>query len=129
MAKNPVRILIVEDEKPLLKLLVKKVEDQGWEASTALDGIEAAKKIATERPTLVLLDLLLPKRDGISVLKEMRERRETADIPVVVLTNLSTGESVSAVLDAGGTDYLVKTDYTLEDVITKIRQRLPKERK
>lgn len=128
MKKNPVRILVVEDEKPLLKLLVKKVEDEGWEASTALDGIEAAKKIASERPTLVLLDLLLPKRDGISVLKEMRERKETADIPVVVLTNLSTGESVSAVLDAGGTDYLVKTDYTLEDVITKIRQRLPKER-
>lgn len=129
MKKNPVRILIVEDERPLLKLLVKKVEDEGWEASTALDGVEAARKISTERPTLVLLDLLLPKRDGISVLKEMRERKETADIPVVVLTNLSTGESVSAVLDAGGTDYLVKTDYTLDDVITKIRQRLPKERK
>ncbi|OGL78304.1 hypothetical protein A3F28_00340 [Candidatus Uhrbacteria bacterium RIFCSPHIGHO2_12_FULL_57_11] len=124
-SNNKPRILIVEDNLTLLNLIKEKVKSEGWTALTAVDGDEAAKKIWTQKPDLILLDLLLPKRDGVSVLREMRSRKETADIPVVVLTNLSDGETVEAVMAEGGTDFLVKTDYTLDDVMARVRQRLP----
>ncbi|OGL73668.1 hypothetical protein A3D72_01950 [Candidatus Uhrbacteria bacterium RIFCSPHIGHO2_02_FULL_57_19] len=124
-SNNKPRILIVEDNLTLLNLIKEKVKSEGWTALTAVDGDEAAKKIRTQNPDLILLDLLLPKRDGVSVLREMRSRKETADIPVVVLTNLSDGETVEAVMAEGGTDFLVKTDYTLDDVMARVRQRLP----
>src|SRR3990167_7534654 len=103
---NKPRILIVEDNLTLLNLIKEKVKSEGWTALTAVDGDEAAKKIRTQNPDLILLDLLLPKRDGVSVLRERRSRKEPADIPVVVLTNLSDGETVEAVMAEGGTDFL-----------------------
>lgn len=124
MAKDKRRILIVEDNLTLLALLKERIKEEGWEVLTAIDGNEAAEKIGKERPDVVLLDLLLPKRDGLSVLKEMRQKPQTAGIPVVVLTNLSDGETVTAVAAEGGTDFLVKTEYTLDDVVGRIRQRL-----
>lgn len=126
MAKSATTILVIEDNVTLLDLLKERLGQEGWKVETAVDGIEGFNHAVKVKPTLILLDLLLPKKDGVTVLKELRARADTKEIPVVVLTNLSDGETVANVLSSGGMDFLIKTDYTLDQVVDRIRKRLPK---
>lgn len=126
MSKPATTILVIEDNVTLLELLKERLEHEGWKVETAVDGVAGYEKALKSKPSLILLDLLLPKKDGVSVLKDLRAKKETKDIPVVVLTNLSDGETVANVLTHGGMDFLVKTDYTLDQVIERIKKRLPK---
>lgn len=123
--KNTV-ILIIEDNVTLLGLLRDRLGEEGWTVETATDGVLGLAKAMKQKPTLILLDLLLPKKDGVSVLKDLRATRDLKDIPVIVLTNLSDGETVANVLAYGGMDFLVKTDYSLDQVVERIKKRLPK---
>lgn len=123
--KNTV-ILIIEDNVTLLGLLRDRLGEEGWAVETATDGVLGLAKAMKFKPTLILLDLLLPKKDGVSVLKDLRAARDLKDIPVIVLTNLSDGETVANVLAYGGMDFLVKTDYSLDQVVERIKKRLPK---
>ena len=76
------------------------------------------------KPDLILLDLILPKIHGFDVLKELKEDEKTKEIPIIVLTNLERVEDVEKALELGATTYLVKADYTLEEVIEKIKNAL-----
>jgi CheY-like chemotaxis protein len=75
-------------------------------------------------PDLVLLDLIMPKLDGISVLREMKKDESLRNIPVIILTNLSTGDKVAEAMQLGTFDFLVKANYSLEDVLRKVKERL-----
>lgn len=123
---NNITILVVEDNVTLQGLLKERLSQEGWKIETASDGVEGLAKAQKIKPTLILLDLLLPKKDGVTVLKELREKADTKNIPVIVLTNLSDGETVANVLTSGGMDFLVKTDYSLDQVVERIKKRLPK---
>ncbi len=91
---------------------------------SALDG-ELGLKLAKERkPDLILLDLILPKVNGFDVLKNLKEDRETKNIPVIVLTNLEGIEDVNKAIELGATTYLVKAKYSLEEVVEKIKKAL-----
>lgn len=124
--KGNTTILVVEDNVTLLDLLKERLSQEGWMVETATDGIEGFAKAEQLHPSLILLDLLLPKKDGVSVLKDLRANKDTKDIPVIVLTNLSDGETVANVLASGGMDFLIKTDYSLDAVVDRIKKRLPK---
>ncbi len=115
------KILIVEDEQKLLNLLKNKIEQTGWEAILAADGQEALDKIATQKIDLVLLDLLLPKLNGFEVLSKLREKTSQADLPVIVLTNHGNNDNVSRVLDLGADIFLVKSNYSLDEIVEKIK--------
>lgn len=128
MAKNEVTILVVEDNVTLLELVAERLGQEGWRVETATDGESGLAKAVKIKPSLILLDLLLPKKDGITVLKELRTKVETKGIPVIVLTNLSDGETVANVLSSGGMDFLIKTDYSLDQVVERIKKRLPKKK-
>lgn len=123
---NNITILVVEDNITLQGLLKERLSQEGWKVETAADGVEGLAKAQKLIPTLILLDLLLPKKDGVAVLKELRGKADTKNIPVIVLTNLSDGETVANVLTSGGMDFLVKTDYSLDQVVERINKRLPK---
>lgn len=123
---NNITILVVEDNITLQGLLKERLSQEGWKIETASDGVEGLAKAQKIKPALMLLDLLLPKKDGVTVLKELREKADTKNIPVIVLTNLSDGETVANVLTSGGMDFLVKTDYSLDQVVERIKKRLPK---
>ncbi len=97
---------------------------EGFEIKTAFDG-QAGLELAKEyKPDLILLDLILPKMDGFTVLEELKKDQSTKDIPVIVLTNLEGTSDVEKVLELGATTYLVKANYDLSEVVAKIRKTL-----
>jgi CheY-like chemotaxis protein len=121
MAKS---VLIVEDELSMQRALKKKLEHAGYTVDTAIDGEEALAAIKKSKPNLVLLDLIMPKMDGISVLRQLKSDDELRSTPVVILTNLSSGDKVAEAMQLGTFDFLVKANYSLDDVLKKVSDRL-----
>lgn len=115
------KILVVEDEEILLTALSEELRQEGFDVVGAKDGVDGLEKAAAEQPDLMLLDLVMPRLDGISTLKKMKEQDETKNIPVVILTNLSDYDKISDALSMGAMDYLVKANYRLEELVTKIK--------
>lgn len=121
MAKT---ILIVEDEMSMQRALKNKLEGSGFSVMTADDGEEAVEAMRRSLPDLVLLDLIMPKLDGISVLRQMKADEKLRLVPVVILTNLSSGDKVAEAMQLGTFDFLVKANYSLDDVLRKVKERL-----
>ena len=113
--------MIVEDEEILLAALQEELSQGGYEIEGAGDGEEGIAKVKTFKPDLVLLDLVMPKMDGMEALKKLKEDGETKDIPVIILTNLSDYERISEALSLGAKDYLVKANYSLSDLLEKVK--------
>lgn len=118
------KILVVEDEVTLHKALVDSLIQAGYETLSALDGELGWDLVSKEIPDLVLLDIILPKLDGFEVLAKMKENPKTADVPVIILTNLGDIPDIQKALDLGASTYLVKADFHLEDVLKKVEQTL-----
>src|SRR3989338_8475811 len=95
------KILIVEDEEILLTALKEELLTGGYDVDGAGDGIEGLEKVKSFKPNLVLLDLLMPKMDGMEMLQKLKANPETKDVPVVILTNLSDYERISEALALG----------------------------
>ncbi|MEK7123984.1 MAG: response regulator [Patescibacteria group bacterium] len=118
------KILLIEDEPGQVLAISSALSSAGYEIVSADDGKEGLAKAKTENPDLILLDIVLPKMDGVAVLNELKKNPQTKEIPVIILTNLATGETMRETMEAGSSDYLVKTDYTLEELVGKIKQVL-----
>lgn len=118
------KILIVEDELPLLKVLTDKFTGEGFTVIQAKDGSEGLAVALKEHPDLILLDIIMPVMDGMTMLKKLREDSWGQNAPVVMLTNLSDSKNVSDAIASGIGDFLVKSDWTLEDLLTKVKSRL-----
>jgi len=117
-------ILFIEDEPTLQKLVGSFLEKEGYEVISALDGEAGLKLVRKMKPDLILLDLILPRKDGFAVLEEVKKDETTKDIPVIILTNLESSGDVEKALSLGATTYLVKANYELEEVIKKIKETL-----
>lgn len=117
-------ILFVEDEPTLQKVAGEILRQEGFVVKGATDGEEAMRIIKKEKPDLVLLDLILPKKDGFEVLKEMKADTQTRDIPVIILTNLEGTQDVERALELGAMNYLVKANYELEDIVKRVKDVL-----
>lgn len=128
MAQDGGRVLVVEDEEILLAGLREELSGGGYQVEGAMDGLEGLEKVKTFKPDLILLDLLMPKMDGMEMLQKLKADSETRDIPVVVLTNLSDYEKISEALSLGAMDYLVKANYKLEDLLEKVRTVMARKR-
>ncbi|MBI2123731.1 MAG: response regulator [Candidatus Wildermuthbacteria bacterium] len=115
-------ILLIEDESALQKTIGDALSQEGFSILSALDGEVGLRLAQEKRPNVILLDLILPKANGFDVLKSLKEQEATKDIPVVVLTNLESMEDIQKALDLGATTYLVKSNYTLEEVVEKVKQ-------
>ena len=127
MAKNMAyKILLVEDDKFLRELIARKLIQEEYEVSEVVDGEEALKFLAKERPDLVLLDLILPGIDGFEVLSRLKEDVNLASIPVIILSNLGQKEDVERGLKLGAVDYLVKAHFTPNEIIEKVKNSLAK---
>jgi len=118
------KILAAEDDKLISNSLCDALTAAGFEAIPAYDGEEAVAKIKEVLPDLVLLDIMMPKLDGISVLWELKANPATAKIPVVALTNIGDVETISKIVEAGAVDYLLKSDQSVSDIIQKVRDVL-----
>jgi DNA-binding response OmpR family regulator len=118
------KILIVEDESTLQKALTEFLEEEGFEVFSALDGEIGVALAKKEKPDLVLLDIILPKKDGYEVLEDLKGNEETKNIPVILLTNLESPEDIDRAFEKGASTYLVKSNYKLEEVVGKIKEIL-----
>ncbi|WP_405693303.1 response regulator transcription factor [Streptomyces sp. NBC_01185] len=116
--RNPVRVLVVDDEAPLAELLSMALRYEGWEVRSAGDGANALRTARDFRPDAVILDVMLPDMDGLAVLGRLR--RELSDVPVLFLTARDAVEDRIAGLTAGGDDYVTKP-FSLEEVVARLR--------
>ena len=118
------RILFIEDESVLQKTFGDILREEGYEMISALDGEIGLRLAKEKKPDLILLDLILPKIHGFEVLKRLKDNEETKAIPIIVLTNLEGIGDIDKALELGATTYLVKAQYTLEEVVEKIKKAL-----
>lgn len=118
------KIVIVEDEDALARVLKEKFESDDFEVELAMDGKVALPIIQKMRPDLVLLDLMLPKRDGIDVLKDIKADRDLENLPVIVLSNLDGDEDIKQAIALGAKDYFVKSQHPIKEVVEKVKDFL-----
>jgi len=108
----------------LAELYATKLKLEGYEISLAGDGEKGLKMIKEKKPDLILLDIILPRKDGFEILKAMKADKELKNIPVILLTNLSQKDEVKKGLDLGANDYLIKAHFMPSEVVKKIKQYL-----
>lgn len=121
------KILIVEDEKVMLDSLAEKFTKEGFETIKAADGEEGLKKALEFHPDLILLDIMMPKMDGLTMLKKIREDSWGENVKVVILTNAEDNKRIAEGVEYGLTDkfsYLIKTDNTLDSIVEEVKKIL-----
>lgn len=117
-------ILVVEDEEFLVRALKDNLESEGYTVAVAMDGETAFTELAKKIPDLILLDLLLPKKNGFDVLKEVKENLEWKLVPVIILSNLGEDSEIKRALELGASDYFVKSQHPIQEVVDKVREYL-----
>lgn len=117
-------ILIIEDDVFLSELMAKKLKDSGFKVIKAIDGQEGLEKAASLKPNLILLDLILPGMDGFEVLKRLKGNTATDSIPVIILSNLGQREDIERGFDLGAQDYLVKAQFTPDEIVERVKKPL-----
>jgi len=120
------KILVIEDDDFFRGLIAKKLLFEEFDVYMASNGEEGISKIKETKPNLVLLDMLLPSMDGFEVLAKIKEDPSTAATAVIIASNLVEKEDVDRALKMGATDYLIKSQYTPEMIIEKVKKAMGK---
>lgn len=120
------RILLIEDDSFLSGMYDTKLKLEGFDVVLAEDGAKGLELAVSQNPDIILLDIILPKMDGFSVLKHLRDNPDAKNIPVILMTNLGQKEDVEKGIALGAKDYLVKAHFMPSEVVEKIKQYLGK---
>jgi DNA-binding response OmpR family regulator len=115
------KILVVEDDKFLLQAYKVKLEKEGFDVKSATNGAEMFEVLKTFKPSVILLDLVMPQMDGFEALKKLKQE-EKSDIPVIVASNLGQAEDIEKSKKLGAADYIVKSDLSMEDLVNKVKE-------
>jgi len=119
------KIFIIEDEKPLVEALTEFLNGEGYETSVAYSGNEAIEKLSSIKPDLILLDIVMPGLDGISLLKKIRAANSAfKETPVIIFTNLSGEKKWIEDMGFKITDYMVKANSSLKDLGERLEKIL-----
>lgn len=124
MADGKTKILLIEDEEMLANMYEVKFKKEGFDLVKALDGATGLEKAKTEKPNFILLDIIMPKMDGFSVLKSLKEEESTKNIPVILLTNLGQDEDIQKGNELGAVGYLVKANITPSEVVEEVKKKI-----
>ena len=119
---SPKKVLIVDDEKAIAKALALKLTKAGFATEVAVNGVEAIDKIKATKFDLIVLDLIMPEKDGFAVLEYMRTKK--INYPVLVASNLSQEEDLKRAKDLGAIDYFIKSNLSLQEIIDHIKKIL-----
>lgn len=122
-------ILIAEDDLFLSKLLSEKLERNGFKMIPASDGNQALEKIKDNKIDLLLLDLIMPNLDGFQVLSTLHESGSKINFPIIILSNLGQDKDIEESKKFGVTDYIVKSNMSIDDVVDKVKKVLSKKKK
>ena len=118
------KILLIEDEQMLVELYKDKLKREKFKVISTIEaeeGIELAKK---EKPDLILLDILLPKKNGLFFLRELKKHPEISSIPIIVFSNYDDPETKREAIKLGAEEYLIKTNHTPQEVVERLKQYL-----
>jgi len=118
------KILIVEDEEIMYSLLERKLRAEGYDVIVAKDGEEGLLKMHEEKPDLILLDIIMPKKGGFEVMEEMQKEKELRDIPVIVISNSGQPVELDKAQQLGAKDWLIKTEFDPQEVIEKVKRQI-----
>lgn len=119
-------IVVIEDDKVLSDIMAEGLREEGFEVRQAFDGNTAMQFIQEKQPALIMLDLILPKKDGFEILTALKESPATKNIPIVVLTMLSGDRDAQKATELGADAYIVKSEYAAKEVVAKIKSMVKK---
>ena len=122
------KILIVEDDIFLGNAYRVKLSKEGFDATVLTDGEEALTFLESTIPDLILLDLMMPIKDGFSTLEDIRKNPDWKEIPIIITSNLGQTEDISRGMSLGATDYIVKSNIPLSELIIKINTLISKKK-
>ena len=125
--KQPI-ILIVEDETFLANLLLLRFKKEGFNVVQAFNGVEALDKLEVQHPDIVILDLILPQKNGFEVLESISQNPQLSDIPVIIVSNLGQDSDVERGKLLGAIDYYVKARLSIDELVGKVRGLLAKQK-
>ncbi len=117
-------VLVIEDDKFLRELLVRKLASEGFDVRNAIDATAAYAALAERKPTIILCDLILPEVSGFEILAKIKGDPATKDIPVIILSNLGQKEDTDKAMALGAKDFMVKANFTLDEIVAKIKATL-----
>lgn len=118
------KILLVEDDEMLHSMYNQKFSNEGHDVVSAYNGSEGVAKAQSDKPDVILLDIIMPKMDGFVALKKIKENDDTAKIPVIMLTNLGQEEDIKKGKELGADDYFIKANHTPAEVVEKVKNLL-----
>lgn len=125
MAKS--KILLIEDDEVLSKVVYEELTESGFDIFQAFDGEAGLVMAGEKKPDLILLDILLPKKNGFEVLESLKKFPGTNEIPVVMLTMLGSDDDIKRGMRLGANDYIVKSQHALPEIVEKIKEFFAKE--
>lgn len=121
--QNQGNVLLVDDDPLIIRMYQKKLEQDGYAVDIATNGEEALIQVMKQKPDIILLDVMMPKMNGVQTLKKLKEQEETATIPVIILTNLGDREEdVENAKSLGALDYLVKSEIELRELSLRVKK-------
>ncbi len=118
------KIVIVEDEKILAEMYKDKISREGFDIYSAIDAEDGFKLIKKVLPDLILLDILLPKENGVTLLGRIKQEKNLSSIPVIAFSNYDDDKTKKEAKELGAKEYLIKTNYTPQEVVDKINRYL-----
>lgn len=114
-------ILVIEDDKFLRELLVRKLSGEGFDVKNAIEAGAAFAILEERKPRVILCDLILPGVDGFEILRRIKADPRIADVPVIILSNLGQREDLDKAMALGAKDFMVKANFTLDEIVAKVR--------
>lgn len=117
-------ILIAEDDKFYDNIYKIKFEKEGYEVRVVTDGAQALEEVKKRKPDIVLLDLVMPVKDGFETLKALKADKELAGVPMIVLSSLGQDDDAAKIKALGAAEYFVKTSITIYDLVKKVKEYL-----
>lgn len=118
------KILIIEDDQDVRELYAEVLRDEGFAVDEATDGQSGLAKVLENSYDLLLLDIMLPKFDGLEVLKTIKKKAEVSGIPVILLTNLGRESIIKEGFSLGADGYLIKSEHTPEEIVDEVKKFL-----
>ena len=118
------KILIAEDEEILSTLLEKKLIEEGYQIFVAENGEKTMEILNKEKVDLLLLDIVMPKKSGFEVMKEMKKDSKLSKIPIIVISNSGQSVEINRVKELGAKDWLIKTEFAPQEVVEKVKKQI-----
>jgi twitching motility two-component system response regulator PilH len=118
------KLLVVEDDPLMSRMYQKIFAFEGYEVESAGDGEEGLEKARSVKPTIILMDIMMPKMNGLQALDKLKADPETKAIPVIMLTNLAGQQDAEAALSKGAIKYIIKSEYEPKQVVSMVKEIL-----